>query len=176
MDATDLTRLAGVDPKTLRGLETGQRWPRDSSRGKIERALQWEPGTLDRLLAGEEITTDPQEAGVPYGPTDMPSGQRETAVQLVLAMDEVFGRLQSTILSPEVRGVLPPATQGLLDYLDFAGQLAETLAVSITGSGEALARLKREERAKWRAVTWAPPSAEHEAELAARVKDGGSAD
>lgn len=48
-----LSKLAGVDPKTLRSLERGERWPWDESRKKIEAALQWEPGFLDVLRERE---------------------------------------------------------------------------------------------------------------------------
>ena len=54
MDATALALAAGVDVKTLRSLERGERWPRESSRIKLERALQWDPGSLDSLLNGGE--------------------------------------------------------------------------------------------------------------------------
>ncbi|MFI9507543.1 multiprotein-bridging factor 1 family protein [Nocardia sp. NPDC052566] len=50
MDQSDLAREAQVDAKTVRYLERGERWPRDSSRAKIERALDWIPGALDDLL------------------------------------------------------------------------------------------------------------------------------
>lgn len=52
MDQAGLARLAEVDAKTVRSLERGERWPRDVSRAKIEAALQWEPGSLEALLAG----------------------------------------------------------------------------------------------------------------------------
>lgn len=176
MNQADLARSAGVDPRTVRELERGQRWPRDSNRAQIETALGWGQGSLERMLDGLGPLSEPHTnttEGTPLGA--MSAGQSETAAQLVLTMDEIFGRLHSTLLSPAARKALPEAeTRGLLENLDQAAQLAETLAVSIAGSGEALAVLKRAERARIRAVTWAPPSAEHEAELAARTKTSGA--
>lgn len=52
MDAAELAGSAGVDPKTLRSLERGERWPRDGTLRKIEQALQWEPGALDSIKSG----------------------------------------------------------------------------------------------------------------------------
>ena len=46
MDQSDLVKAAGVDPKTVRGLEKGTRWPRDASLFRIEVALGLEPGTI----------------------------------------------------------------------------------------------------------------------------------
>ncbi|QNJ56273.1 immunity repressor [Gordonia phage Ohgeesy] len=52
MDASELAVLADVDPKTLRSLERGDRWPREATRLKIEHALHWRAGALDSLRAG----------------------------------------------------------------------------------------------------------------------------
>jgi len=159
MNQADLVRAARTDPRTVRDLERGERWPRDANRAKIERALRWPIGTLDILLDGgeapaEEATDEPT-----------PIGELETAARLVLAMDEVQSRLHATVLTPEVVPHLPPGAQQFIEQLDYATQLAETLAVTIAGGGEELARLKREERARIRSVTWGAPSAEHMDEL-----------
>ena len=66
MDAAQLARQAGVDPKTVASLEHGERWPRDRSRAFIEAALQWRAGSLDDMRAGGEPTpvtpSDPLDA------------------------------------------------------------------------------------------------------------------
>lgn len=59
-----LAGTAGVDAKTLRSLERGDRWPQDISRAKIERALEWPDGTLEALLVGDMEWT---EIGNPDG-------------------------------------------------------------------------------------------------------------
>lgn len=38
---------AGIDVKTLRSLENGERWPHDWNRAKIEDALGWGRDTMD---------------------------------------------------------------------------------------------------------------------------------
>jgi hypothetical protein len=45
----DVTRVAGIDPKTLRALITGSRWPTAGVRARVESALAWPPGELLRL-------------------------------------------------------------------------------------------------------------------------------
>jgi hypothetical protein len=56
MDAAELSRRAGVDPKTVASLEHGERWPRDRSRTSIEAALQWRAGSLDDMRGGGDPT------------------------------------------------------------------------------------------------------------------------
>lgn len=62
-----LASAAGVDAKTLRSLERGERWPQDTSRAKVERALGWKEGTLHALFVGDflwrEIDTEEGRAG-----------------------------------------------------------------------------------------------------------------
>lgn len=60
MGQAELARTADVDPKTVRSLERGERWPRDTSRAQIETALQWMPGSLDEMLEGGDPTPAPQ--------------------------------------------------------------------------------------------------------------------
>ncbi|MET7752288.1 MULTISPECIES: helix-turn-helix transcriptional regulator [Actinomycetes] len=61
MDQADLAGAAGVDRKTLRALEKGTRWPREASRAKIENALNWPAGVLERLLDEALDSADPDE-------------------------------------------------------------------------------------------------------------------
>jgi hypothetical protein len=48
-----LARRAEVDPKTLRALLTGERWPRVTVRARIEAALGWPSGEIHRRARGE---------------------------------------------------------------------------------------------------------------------------
>jgi plasmid maintenance system antidote protein VapI len=45
----EVSRIAGIDPKTLRALITGARWPTAGVRTRVESALAWPPGELLRL-------------------------------------------------------------------------------------------------------------------------------
>lgn len=68
-------KLASVDPKTLQSLERDERWPHDTSRVKIERALRWEPGSLDAIKNGGEPTElqkPPETAPVVKQPLPQP--------------------------------------------------------------------------------------------------------
>lgn len=51
-DRARFGREAGVDPATLRDFLSGARWPRPATLTKYDRALGWEPGTLDRIARG----------------------------------------------------------------------------------------------------------------------------
>lgn len=48
-----LASRATVDPKTIYNLESGERWPQAKTRAKIEDALEWAEGDLDRIADGE---------------------------------------------------------------------------------------------------------------------------
>src|SRR5579875_3026864 len=67
-DRAELARIAEVDNKTLASLESGQRWPRDRSRARIEQALRWRPGSIAALLAGGEPTPMPDGVDGAHAP------------------------------------------------------------------------------------------------------------
>ncbi|WP_158240383.1 helix-turn-helix transcriptional regulator [Mycobacterium hubeiense] len=73
LDQIGLARAARVDPKTVRSLENGTRWPRDSTRIRIENALGWDAGSIARLRSGGE----PVEAGA-KGRTPVLTSRRYT--------------------------------------------------------------------------------------------------
>lgn len=79
MDQAGLAREAGVDAKTVRALERGTRWPRDGSRVKIENALGWAGGSLDRIAKGDlpVLLDDAAQAGSATGSSDTPAGQAQ---------------------------------------------------------------------------------------------------
>lgn len=51
-----LAELAGVSARSIQNLESGKNWPLAKNRPAIERALQWEPGSLDAIRNGGEPT------------------------------------------------------------------------------------------------------------------------
>lgn len=73
MDRAALARTAGVDPKTLRAFEEGERWPRDQSRTRIESALKWPAGILEKLRRGEKfpVRVDVEYLRRPRPPRDL---------------------------------------------------------------------------------------------------------
>lgn len=80
MTEPDLIRQAPIDADTLASLRRGQRKPVAKTRQKLDRALNWPDGTLDRILRGE---IDPEavatiEREVIVGQTDDSSGNRIT--------------------------------------------------------------------------------------------------
>lgn len=46
---SDLARRAGIDHGTAADFVAGDRWPIHKTQGRIEDALGWSPGTIDRL-------------------------------------------------------------------------------------------------------------------------------
>lgn len=54
LSAARVAHLAGVDPKTVRGLVTAESWPAAPTRTLIEEALGWPPGEIVRhAIAGD---------------------------------------------------------------------------------------------------------------------------
>jgi hypothetical protein len=53
---TAVTSSAGIDPKTLRGIVTGARWPTAGVRVRVERALDWPPGEIMRRAGGSHTS------------------------------------------------------------------------------------------------------------------------
>jgi transcriptional regulator with XRE-family HTH domain len=53
MGQLPFARTAGIDVKTLTGIEAGKRAPHPGTQRKIERALGWEPGTIRQILEGQ---------------------------------------------------------------------------------------------------------------------------
>lgn len=60
----DLAELAGVDVKTINTLESGERWPQATTRSKVELALQWISGDLQRIAEGGEPTPTRTVTGI----------------------------------------------------------------------------------------------------------------
>lgn len=60
MTPGQLIERADIDAKTLQKLESGERWPQEKTRRKIEPVLKWKPGGIDTLREGgepEEVTS-----------------------------------------------------------------------------------------------------------------------
>ena len=47
-----------IGQSNLVAFERGRRWPRDSTRGRLELALNWPPGTLTRIRHGADVPED----------------------------------------------------------------------------------------------------------------------
>lgn len=53
LNRADVLRNSGVDNKTLQALLDGTRWPHVSTRAKVEAAIGWQPGDIERAARGE---------------------------------------------------------------------------------------------------------------------------
>lgn len=56
LDWTDLARLANITPQTLRVIRRGLNLPGRKTKRGLERALQWEPRSIDDIYADGEPT------------------------------------------------------------------------------------------------------------------------
>lgn len=55
LNRKDLAQRADLDVQTLASLLDGQRWPQAKTRGRIEAALGWEPGSIAMLRQGMPV-------------------------------------------------------------------------------------------------------------------------
>lgn len=64
-----------IDPKTLKKLESGERWPQEETRMKVEVQLRWMPGSIQKLLEGCAATVlpDSDETSTPASPLEVVS-------------------------------------------------------------------------------------------------------
>lgn len=56
-----LQDLTKIDPKTLKKLESGERWPQEETRMKVEAVLRWAPGSIAALREGKNATPLPDD-------------------------------------------------------------------------------------------------------------------
>ena len=98
---------AGIDAKTLQRLEDGTRWPWESTRLKIEQALKWSPGDIEKLRAGGE-------------PTPLPDAEPQPSTETPPARPSIFEEAAIAGFPDVFRG-LPKSEQ--LQVIDFTGQL-----------------------------------------------------
>lgn len=51
----DLAKVASVDPGTVADLISGKRWPRSTTRARIEKALEWPSGSIHHVANGGAV-------------------------------------------------------------------------------------------------------------------------
>lgn len=66
---TEVARRAGLTPEALRLIRTKSTDLQRSTKDGIERALLWEPGSVDAVLAGGDPTTQPRAEATQSGPS-----------------------------------------------------------------------------------------------------------
>lgn len=119
-----LARESGVHVDTLRALERDERWPQDTNRAKIERALNWQPGALDAIKNGEspvESVATPVPLVVDKPATDdeqrrdaagQPRADLGSLRESMRNLDELPGFVQAVILA-QAEEELPRAIAAL---------------------------------------------------------------
>ncbi|MEW1933075.1 helix-turn-helix domain-containing protein [Rhodococcus sp. NPDC079359] len=97
-----LASAADVDPKTVRSLENGERWPQLAKRAAIASALGWTSSSLDRIRKGYSIeplpaiptaSAAPQQRPKRYGAWSLDTG---ILAELSSAADTVHAKADET--------------------------------------------------------------------------------
>lgn len=141
VDVAELARDAQVDVKTIRSLETGERMPRDSTKAKLERALEWTPGSIDLVFAGEVpivIETPPASARTETYPPAVTVTGTGTSESSAAGTARIVSREYRLLTSQlEVTEALldavevahsPVEVEYALKYLGFADKMLELIA------------------------------------------------
>lgn len=92
LTARRLRAAANVDPKTLRGLLDGSRWPQEDTRLKIEMALDWEAGSIEDIHEGRSPTPIESKPASPLKIVSDDDLLAELAERLRLARGVVVGQ------------------------------------------------------------------------------------
>lgn len=63
-----LAREASADPATISTFLSGERWPKITTQGRIEKAIGWPHGTIHQIRYGGDVPVipDPNQAPVQY--------------------------------------------------------------------------------------------------------------
>ncbi|MBD3784936.1 MAG: sodium/proton-translocating pyrophosphatase, partial [Micrococcales bacterium] len=69
----ELQEAAGIDPNTAGDFLNGRRWPQGRTLSKIERALEWPPGTIAAALEGAPLPETYEQAMWPH--VEEPEGE-----------------------------------------------------------------------------------------------------
>lgn len=108
MDRQELAKKARVDPKTLYWLETGQKWPIAVTRAKVEKALGWASGEMERIRAAAGAEPEaPDVLAEVWGRDVADSVRREVrerapqqAEMILRGMEDIVRRSSSGDASP----------------------------------------------------------------------------
>lgn len=140
-----LARDKIINAGTLSALEKGRSWPRRSTLARLEKALDWAPGTIARLRSGDPGAPGPVAGPSPV-PTSRSAGPREEATEVLtdtvhaplmaeaveFAMHNITARV-TDLPDPADAAFTPKATSILAD-LNKLETLAATAARTAKGS------------------------------------------
>lgn len=111
----ELQDAAGIDPNTAGDFLNGQRWPQARTLARIEKALEWAPGTISAALEGAPLPAVPE-----------PDVEEESDASYVTAPGE---RADSSVTNAEVLAAIREMTEAIR-------QMNEKLDRGGTQSGE----------------------------------------
>lgn len=106
----EFAEQVGVHKRTIQAIEYAERKINKSTKYRLESALHWAPGSVDRILAGG----DPEELPLPT-PQESPL-KRKGSAQLVAEITERLTELASRI--PPDKQNARPGDDGPLPWLD----------------------------------------------------------
>lgn len=86
MSWREVSTTAGMSYEGLRAIRKGERHPNAVTKGRIEDALQWEPGSVDAVLAGGEPA--------PIQAAESPRGNPDELEQIIQDMTDVLERFR----------------------------------------------------------------------------------
>lgn len=115
-----LQAVTKIDPKTLKKLESGERWPQEETRMKVEVELQWMPGSIQALLEGGAATPMPpaDEAAVEEIPPLRVVSDEELLNEVWRRLEGARSGASSPVAADERKHPVPGAFFGRTDASD----------------------------------------------------------
>lgn len=90
MTQLELAETAGVDSKTIGNLERRGRWPIAKNRARIEKALHWPVGEMERIASDDGTPEEPEDPVMRAIREQFPDeATRERVADIVLWADAV---------------------------------------------------------------------------------------
>lgn len=96
----EVADAASISPETIRAVRRGDNVPGDITRRGLEDALRWEPGSINRILAGGDPTPLPEAGAARSGPA-LPADDPRLRI-LDAALDTLTPEQQEAFLRQEL--------------------------------------------------------------------------
>lgn len=178
LTAPDVVSAAGIDPKTYASLEDGTRWPQERTRLRIEPVLQWEAGSIDRLL----VSDDPIEGPAPWKMSQalveissdgalhylklLWSSWRDVALPLIQGASADTGQVRRALL---VTADIVADLTALVDPGSERTELLEDIETTVSGLFSERTRERKEDGLESTAQQDAPPAGDEDEKTKVRL-------
>lgn len=113
-----------INAGALIAFEKGRSWPRETTRAKLEKVLQWPPGTIERLRRGEPVDATPERRTA--------ADEVPLIAQAVVAAANTFGTTIEALPATDDPDFVTRATGVLADLRQLEAVAARAARIQVT--------------------------------------------